>query len=92
MVGVDMKQLGLKPREMQVLRYAAYAARAVPGGRHLVSDGQRRAAERLVVRKFLTKARAEFTPPVDWLVVRLTKQNMQTMRASLKREQKVRAK
>lgn len=75
MMAIDMAKLELRPREMQVLRYAAWAGRTVRTGNFLCSDGQRRAAERLIARKFLTKVKAKFSPPVDWLVVKLTKRN-----------------
>jgi hypothetical protein len=83
---IDMKALGLKPREMQVLQYALAAYRFVPNGHYLTSPGQRRAAERLIARKFLTKAKHKFIPPVDWLVVVLTKRNITAMKQALKTE------
>lgn len=72
---IDMKKIGLKPREMQVMRAAVWSLETVKGGRYLVSDNQRKAAERLIERGFLTKEKTTFSPPVDWLVVRLTKRN-----------------
>lgn len=77
---IDMEALGLKPREQQVMRYARWALTQVSNGHYLTSTGQRRAAERLIERGFLTKVKSQFTPPVDWLVVKLTKKNWSAMR------------
>ena len=77
MTTIDMSKIGLKPREMQTLRPARWALDMVPNGHYLTSPGQKRAAERLIERGFLTKAPGQFTPPrPDWLVVKLTKENM----------------
>jgi hypothetical protein len=78
---VDMARIGLRPREMSVLQYAAHARANVEGGRYLCGIGQRRSAERLMARGFLTKAEATFFPPQpDWLVVKLTDRNVAALR------------
>lgn len=81
----DINRLGLRPRELQVLRYALWSRSNIKGGRFLVSEGQRRSAERLIARKFLTKAKAEFSPPVDWLVVRVLRRNIVAMKREIAR-------
>lgn len=78
---IDMKALGLKPREQQVMRAAQWALTLVQNGHYLTSPGQRRAAERMIERGFLTKVDAKFSPPVDWLVVKLTTENWNAMAA-----------
>lgn len=73
---IDLRKIGLKPREMQVLRSAVWARTQVENGFYLCSPGQNRAAERMIARGFLTKADANFSPPApDWLVVVLTNEN-----------------
>lgn len=81
---IDMGQIGLKPREMQVLSAAAWAWSQVPNGHYLCSPGQKRAAERMIERGFLTKAKADFSPPVpNWLVVVITNDNYSALHAAL---------
>ena len=80
---IDMRAVGLKPREMQVLRYAHWAWSQVPNGHYLCSTGQNRAAERLIERGFLTKADQQFSPPApDWIVVVLTPENYEALRVA----------
>lgn len=80
---IDMSKIGLKPREMQVLRYAAFAWTHVTNGHYLCSSGQNRAAERLIKRDFLTRAKHQFSPPMpDWIVVVLTPRNRQVLKAA----------
>lgn len=79
---INMTALGLKPREQQVMRAARWALTQVPNGHYLTSDGQRRAAERMIERGYLTKVDAEFSPAVDWLVVKLTEQNWRAMQGT----------
>lgn len=79
---IDMRKIGLKPREMQVLRYAMWARQTMSNGHYLVSSGQKKAAERMIERKFLTKVSnkkaglVSFGDPDYWLVVKLTKRNV----------------
>lgn len=81
---IDMKALGLKPREQQVMRAARWALTQVSNGHYLASPGQRRAGERMVERGFLTKIDAQFSPPMpDWLVVKLTQENWNAMLAAM---------
>lgn len=78
---VDMQKIGLKPREMQVLRSAVWAWSQVSNGFYLCSPGQNRAAERMIARGFLTRADAHFSPPApDWIVVKITPENMDALR------------
>jgi hypothetical protein len=80
---VNLEAVGLRPREMQVLQAAAWARTQVPNGHYLCSTGQNRAAERLIAKGFLTKADADFSPPMpDWLVVVLTNENYAALRAA----------
>jgi hypothetical protein len=78
---IDVGKIGLRAREMQVLRAAMYSRGAVPGGRYLCGTGQRRSAERLIERGFLTRAKVKMYPPqADWLVVRLSDRNLSALR------------
>lgn len=80
---IDMEKVGLRPREMQVLQAAAWARTQVPNGHYLCSTGQKRAAERMIARGFLTKAKADFSPPSpDWLVVLLNEENYSALRSA----------
>lgn len=80
---IDMRKIGLRPREMQVLRYAVWARTQTPDGNYLCSDGQKRAAERLIERGFLTKSKNGFSPPApDWLVVVITNKNLVALQAA----------
>jgi hypothetical protein len=81
---IDMAALGLKPREMQVMRCAAWAWTQVSNGHYLTSPGQKRAAERMIARGFLTKVDAHFVPPVDWVVVKLVAENYKAMQRALR--------
>lgn len=78
---IDMSKIGLRPREMSVLRYASWARTQVSNGHYLCSDGQRRAAERMIERGFLTRVKHQFSPPKpDWIVVIITEKNMKALR------------
>lgn len=78
---MDMSRIGLKQREMQVLRAAAWARTQVSNGHYLCSSGQNRAAERMIERGFLTKVDKKFSPPApDWIVVVLTEENYAALR------------
>lgn len=83
---IDMLKIGLRPREMHVLRYAVWAHSQTPNGHYLCSPGQNRAAERMIERGFLSKAEHQFSPPVpEWLVVVITPENMAALRAAERR-------
>lgn len=83
---INMSKIGLKPREMQVLRAARWALTQVPNGFYLCSPGQNRAAERMIERGFLTKADAQFSPPTpEWWVVVLTPANVKKLKAAEKK-------
>ena len=78
---VDMTKIGLRPREMHVLRAAVHAWSLGGNGHYLCGTGQNRAAERLIKRGFLTKVEvdAKFSPP-DWIVVVITPENLKALR------------
>jgi hypothetical protein len=78
---VDMTKIGLRPREVQVLSSAVHAWSLVGNGHYLCGRAQKRAAERLIKRGFLTKVEvdAKFSPP-DWIVVVITPENEKTLR------------
>jgi hypothetical protein len=78
---IDMSKIGLRPREMQVLRSARWAWTQVPNGHFLCAPNQNAFAERLIAKGFLTRAEHEFFPPVpDWIVVVITEQNYAALR------------
>jgi hypothetical protein len=81
---IDLAKIGLKPRECYVLQYAVKARSLVSNGHYLCSQGQNRAAERLIARKFLTRvAGVQFFPPQPgWLVVKITPRNLAALRAA----------
>lgn len=77
----DVRKIGLIPLEMQVLRYASFASSQ--DRRYVCTDGQRRAAEVLIERGFLTKAVHHFSPPEpDSLVVFLGDENIDKLKAA----------
>lgn len=81
-MAIDMRAIGLRPREMQVLKAAVWARGHVSNGHYLTSSGQKMAGERMINRGFLTRVDEQFTPQVDWLVVKITKQNWQALEAA----------
>jgi hypothetical protein len=78
---VDMTKLGLRPREMHVLRAAVHAWSLGGNGHYLCGTGQNRAAERLIKRGFLTKVEVDekFSSP-DWIEVVITPENLKALR------------
>lgn len=86
---INMQKIGLRPREMQVMRYAMWARHQVDNGHYLCSPGQNRAAERLMARGFLTKAEHDFSPPMpDWIVVMITEDNLKALRLAERQAEK----
>jgi len=80
--------LGLRPRELQVIKWCLWALTQVENGHYLCSPGQIASAKRLVAKGFITDVTsgAGFIPRVrgdgsdGWYVVKLTEENMETMR------------
>jgi hypothetical protein len=79
---VDLTRIGLRPREKQVLSAAVNAWSLVGNGHYLCGTGQKRAAERLIKRGFLTKVEVDATPP-DWIVVVITPENVEVLREAV---------
>lgn len=80
---IDMKKVGLKHREMQVMRRAVWARGVVPNGHYLTTQTERASALRMVERGFLTLVDGGFTPPrPDWVVICLTKENAEALRTT----------
>lgn len=74
--------LGIRPREAGVIRSAIWARTQTPNGFYLCSPGQKAAAERMIAQGFLTRAPSNFSPPVDWLVVVLSPENVDAINAA----------
>jgi hypothetical protein len=73
---VDVTKIGLRLREMHVLRAAVHAWSLGGNGRYLCGMGQNRAAERLIKRGFLTKVDVDAKLwPSDWIEVVITAEN-----------------
>lgn len=74
--------LGLKPREITVMNYAAWSRDVVSNGHFLCSAGLIRSAERLIARGFLTKCKRGELAGLG-IVVKVTKKNIETMKAAM---------
>lgn len=86
--------LGLRPGELRVIRMCLWALTQVENGHYLCAPHQIASAQRLVAKGFLTNATGAqgFVPPVrgdgsdGWYVVKLTEENMETMRKEAPKE------
>lgn len=74
----------LRPRELSVVRAAIHSRSAYGIDNYLCTPGQKKAAERLINRGFLTKGEQP-TLGSDWaLVVTITNENIDAINAALK--------
>jgi hypothetical protein len=68
--------LGLGLAEWRLIRDCMHAWTLVPNGHYLPAQRWKKAAERLIARGYLTRAEAQMSPPNDWIVVVITKDNV----------------
>jgi len=75
--------LGLKASEFRLIRDCMWAWSQVSNGHYLPAQRWRKAAEHLIERGYLTRAEAKFSPPTDWIVVMITRENIAKYNADL---------
>jgi hypothetical protein len=71
----------LPPRELAVLN-ACIHSRQIGIADYLTADHERKSAERMIARGFLTKSAAKLSPG-EWLVVTLTDGNVAAINSAL---------
>jgi hypothetical protein len=72
-----------RPRELAVLNACLYS-RQIGIADYLTADHERKSAERMIARGFLTKSAAKLSPGIgEWLVVTLTDDNVAAINSAL---------
>jgi len=75
-------ELGLRPREMRVIKACLYARTLVPNGHYLCALHEVASAKRLIARGFVTDVTSEagLAPRLPgWIVVKIDEANIEAM-------------